>query len=342
MESIKSFFARGKWFAIAIATVILCILLSFLSPVFLTFSNIQGVLVQASVTGIMAVGMTFIILTAGIDISVGAILYFTAALFAKLVESGQPIALAFIAAIACACALGALNGLLIVKFSISPLITTLATYTMYRGMAIHLTAAQNIPVPREFGFLGNGKVAGIPVPILLFLIIFIMGSFLLTKTRFGIYVMALGNSERSAKETNLPVNMITMGAYLIGGFTTSIAALILLARVGGLQSGMGIGIEFTVIAAVVLGGTKLSGGSGTMVGSAIGAIFLILIDNGLNLINASPYIYDIVKGSVLLVAVAVDRFSAVRQAKQLKEEKAYRIRESVSTQGLERTGVVTE
>jgi len=329
MNEIKTILSRVKWLAISIATIILVILLYFLSPVFLTLSNFQGVLVQASVTGIMAVGMTFIILTSGIDISMGAILYFTAALFAKLIEIGQPIALAFVFAILCACLLGLLNGFLIVKFNISPLITTLATYTMYRGMAIHLTAAQNIPVPREFGFLGNGKILGIPVPILLFLIIFIIGVYVLSKTRFGIYVMAVGNSQSSAKESNLPVNLITIGVYLIGGFVTSISALILLARVGGLQSGMGIGVEFTVIAAVVLGGTKLSGGSGTMIGSALGAIFLVLIDNGLNLINASPYIYDIVKGVVLLAAVIVDRASIVRQSKQLLEQKEQRIKSSM-------------
>lgn len=330
MTWLKSKVADIKWFAIALAILLLGLLLSFLSPVFLTMSNMQGVLVQASVTGIMAVGMTFIILTAGIDISVGAILYFTAALFAKLIEVTNNIPLAFAAAILCACLLGGLNGFLIVKFQMTPLITTLATYTMYRGMAIHLTAAQNIPVPREVGFLGNGKIYGIPVPIILFVFVFIIGAYTLSKTRFGVYVKALGNSMQSAKESGLPVSVSVIGAYVIGGFVTGIGALILLARVGGLQSGMGIGYEFTVIAAVVLGGTKLSGGSGTMVGSVLGAVFLVLIDNGLNLVGASPYIYDIVKGTVLLVAVIVDKVSVVRQSRQLLEQKALRIRSAVS------------
>lgn len=325
----KEIIGKSKWLAIAVATIILGLFLSYLTPVFLTLSNMQAVLVQASVTGIMAVGMTFVILTGGIDISVGAILYFTAALFAKVMEQSGSMFLSFGLAFICACMLGALNGLLIVKFKITPLITTLATYTMYRGMAIHLTHAENIPVPREFGFLGNGKIANIPVPIILLLVIFLFGLYLLNKTRFGVYVMALGNSERSALESNLPVNKILIYVYLIGGFTTSIAALIRLARIGGLQSGMGIGIEFTVIAAVVLGGTKLSGGSGTMIGSVIGAIFLVLIDNGLNLISASPYIYDIVKGVVLLTAVIVDKLSVDRQAKQLQEQKAKRILSTV-------------
>lgn len=330
MNVIRSKVAGIKWLAIAMAILLLGLLLSILSPVFLTVSNLQGVLVQASVTGIMAVGMTFVILSAGIDISVGAILYFTAALFAKLIEVTGNIALAFGAAILCACLLGGLNGFLIVKFKMTPLITTLATYTMYRGMAIHLTGAQNIPVPREVGYLGNGKIYGIPLPIILFVLIVILGSYILTKTRFGLYVKAIGNSTQSAIESRLPVSASIIGAYLIGGFVTGIGALILLARVGGLQSGMGIGYEFTVIAAVVLGGTKLSGGSGTMVGSVLGAVFLVLIDNGLNLIGASPYIYDIVKGAVLLAAVIVDKVSVVRQSKQLLEQKALRIRSAVS------------
>lgn len=333
MARLKAVLFEGKWVAILLATILLSLVLHYMSPVFLKLSNLQAVLVQSSMTGIMAVGMTFIIMTSGIDISVGAILYFTAALVAKLINSGASMGVAFSVGVIAACVLGGLNGFLIVRFKISPLITTLATYTMYRGMAIHITAAENIPVPREFGFIGNGKINGIPVPLILFVVVFIVGLYLMNKTRFGTYVKALGNSETSARESGLPVNKVTILVYLIGGFTTSIAALILLARIGGLQSGMGIGREFTVIAAVVLGGTKLSGGSGTMVGSVIGAIFLMLIDNGLNLINASPYIYDIVKGVVLLAAVIVDRVTVVRQAKQIKEQKAKRIRSLVSLEG---------
>jgi len=323
---IKNFLSRKRWVSIVVATLCLGVVLSILSPVFLKLSNMQAVLVQASVTGIMAVGMAFIILTGGIDISMGAILFFTSSLFAQVMTSTGSYALSFSAAILSACLLGGLNGYLVVTFKITPLITTLATYTMYRGMAIHLTGAKNIPVPREMGFLGNGKILGIPVPIILLIIIFVIGVFLLSKTRFGIYVRAIGNSAQSATESNLPVNPATIAVYLIGGVTAGISGLILLARVGGLQSGIGIGIEFTVIAAVVLGGTKLSGGSGTIIGSVIGAIFLVLINNGLNLVNASPYIYDIVRGTVLLVAVIIDRVSVTRQAKLVLEQKAMRIK----------------
>ncbi|WP_380056144.1 ABC transporter permease [Falsihalocynthiibacter sp. SS001] len=321
---------RQKWMAIFAATVCLSAVLTAVSPVFLTLSNMQSVLVQASVTAIMAIGMTYIILTAGIDISVGAILFFTSALFAQLMLETDSYVLSFVVAMICASALGALNGILIIKFRISPLITTLATYSIYRGAAIHLTGAQNIPVPREMGFLGNGRILGIPVPILILLLVVIAGVYILNHTRFGVYIRALGNSERSAHETNLPTNKITVLAYGISGMLTGIAALVLLARVGGLQSGIGIGIEFTVIAAVILGGTKLTGGSGTVIGSVIGAVFLVLIDNGLNLMNASPYIYDIVRGGVLLAAVSVDRYSQHRQKSNLARQKTERLRAAIA------------
>ena len=312
-NKVRSFVSNQKWVAIAVATIVLAGVLSVVSPVFLTLSNFQAILVQSSVTAIMAVGMTFIILTAGIDISVGAILFVTSALFAQLMLDTGSYLIAFTATIVCATLLGALNGLLVVKVKISPLITTLATYSIYRGAAIHLTKAQNIPVPREMGFIGNDRILGIPVPILILSAIVLLGVYLLTFTRLGVFARAIGNSTRSAAETNLPVGRVLVAVYALSGLVTGIAGLILLARVGGLQSGIGIGIEFTVIAAVILGGTKLSGGSGTVVGSVIGAVFLVLIDNGLNLLNASPYIYDIVRGSVLLVAVAIDRYSAVRR-----------------------------
>ncbi|MDO6725115.1 ABC transporter permease [Celeribacter halophilus] len=332
-QALTHWMNRQKWLAIFVATCCLTLILTVVSPVFLTLSNMQSVLVQSSVTAIMAIGMTYIILTAGIDISVGAILFFTSALFAQaMLETGSYV-LSFALAMLCATVLGALNGVLIVKFRISPLITTLATYSMYRGAAIHLTGAQNIPVPREMGYLGNGRLFGLPVPILILIVVFLFGLYLLNYTRFGVYVRALGNSERSATETGLPIQKVTVAAYAITGFLTGIAALVLLARVGGLQSGIGIGIEFTVIAAVILGGTKLTGGSGTIVGSVFGAVFLVLIDNGLNLLNSSPYIYDIVRGSVLVAAVVVDRVSSVRRERTLQNRKAARLRAEIAQEG---------
>ncbi|MGJ8679844.1 ABC transporter permease [Paraglaciecola sp.] len=324
MKKVKVF--EQNWSAIALATVALCIFMSVASPAFMSFTNMQSVLVQASVTAIMAVGMTYIIIGGGIDISVGAILFFISSVFAELVVSTGSYPLAFFVSMSAGILLGALNGFLSIKFKVTPLITTLATYTIYRGMAIHLTEAKNIPVPRELGYLGNGSLFGIPVPILLMVLVTIVGVYLIKKTRFGLYLRAVGSSEESAHESGLPIMRVTILAYLIGGITAALAGLILIARVGGLQSDLGIGLEFTVIAAVILGGTKLSGGSGTVVGSVIGAIFLVLIDNGLNMLNASPYVYDTVRGIVLLIAVIVDRLSEVRKSRELIKSSALSIR----------------
>lgn len=329
-ELIRSVLARQRWVPIALATLLLALVLAAISPVFLTVSNMQSILVQASITAIMAVGMTFIILTAGIDISVGAILFFTSALFAQLMQDTGNYALSFTAAMVCATGLGAINGLLIIRLKISPLITTLATYSIYRGAAIHLTGAQNIPVPREMGFLGNGRILGLPIPILILAVLIVIGIYILSSTRFGLYCRAIGNSDQASRESRLPVNRVLLTAYAIGGFVSGLAALILLARVGGLQSGIGIGIEFTVIAAVILGGTKLTGGSGTVAGSVFGAIFLVLIDNGLNLINASPYVYDIVRGAVLVVAVGMDRLTTVRRQIAVEAAREARLRQSIA------------
>lgn len=308
--SLNQMFSQ-KWVPIALATLLMSVMLSFVSPVFLTLSNFESVLVQASVTAIMAVGMIFIIILAGIDISVGAILFFVSSIFAQTLNATGSVFLAFAAAIVSGCILGLVNGLLIVRFKVTPLITTLATYTIYRGMALHLTGAQNIPVPRDVGWVGNGSLLGVPVPVILMCIFAVVGIYLLSHSRFGLYCKAVGSSIQSATESRLPINKVNLFAYSLGGLCAAIAALILIARVGGLQSGIGIGLEFTVIAAVILGGTKLSGGSGSVAGSVIGAIFLVLIDNGLNLFNASPYIYDIVRGVVLIVAVFVDRVSVL-------------------------------
>ena len=163
-----------NWSAIALATIVLCVFLSIASPAFMSFTNMQSVLVQASVTAIMAVGMTYIIIGGGIDISVGAILFFISSVFAQVVVSTDSYTLALVVSVAAGAVLGAVNGFMAIKFKVTPLITTLATYTIYRGMAIHLTGAQNIPIPRELGYLGNGSFLGIPVPILLMVLVTIL------------------------------------------------------------------------------------------------------------------------------------------------------------------------
>jgi ribose transport system permease protein len=327
---------NARWLAVLAGIFVLGLVFSQLAPAFLQLRNIQNILVQAAVTGVMAIGMTFVIMTAGIDISVGGILYLTLVLateFSLKTELGQsaPI-LIYLVAVILGSLLGLVNGLLINYIGINPLITTLATLTLYRGLAIHINQAR-ITIPNQSArFLGIGQIAGVPAPLVTLIVIMLIGGLLLRYTRFGRYALAIGSSKRSAVESELPVKSVLLSCYAIGGFLAGLAGMILLGRVGAVQTDIGIGIEFTVITAVVLGGTLLSGGNASMLGSVLGAIFLVMIDNGLNLIHVSAFIYDIVRGGVLVGAVLIDRASSQQILKSklgfLSRRKTEAIRET--------------
>ena len=331
-RSLQSIFAslRGaRWVPVLAGVLLLGLVFSVLSPAFLQFRNLQNITVQAAVTGVMAAGMTFVIMAAGIDISVGAIVYLSLVLAVEVAREGPaPFAvyLAYPVGIGAGLALGLLNGLLTNFLRINPLVTTLATYVMYRGLAIHITKAKNIPAPRATRFLGIGTIAGFPVPLLTVLVVVIVSAFVLHRTRFGRYVLAIGASERSARQSGLPIRKVLIAVYTIAGVCAGLGGLVLIGRVGAVQSDVGIGIEFTVITAVVLGGTNLAGGRGSIIGSLIGAILLVMIDNGLHLIHASPYIYDIVRGSVLVGAVLIDRLSAAQRSGSWSPFRGIRLR----------------
>jgi ribose transport system permease protein len=313
-------FTSARWLAVLVGILVLGFIFSELNPSFLQIRNLQNILVQAAVTGVMAIGMTFVIMTAGIDISVGGILYLTLVLateFSLRTELGQsnPIMI-YLVAIIVGTLLGLVNGLLINYIGINPLITTLATLSIYRGLAIHINQAR-ITIPNQVArFLGIGQLFGIPMPLIIVVVILLIGILLMRYTRFGRYALAIGSSHRSAVESALPVKMVLLGCYSLAGLLAGLAGMILLGRVGAVQTDIGIGIEFTVITAVVLGGTLLSGGNASVLGSVMGAVFLVMIDNGLNLINASAFIYDIVRGGVLVGAVLIDRASTMGVIKQ--------------------------
>lgn len=320
LRSSLSTLRGARWLAVLGGILLLGAVFSFLSPAFLQFRNLHNIAVQAAVTGAMAVGMTFVIMTAGIDISVGAILYLTGALVAETaVRGGSPAAAyaALAAGIGLGAVLGLVNGLVINGLRLNPLVTTLATLGIYRGLAIHVNQARITIVPEPARLFGMGSLLGVPMPVVTVLAVGIAGALALRYTRFGRYVLAIGSSARSARESALPVRRVLVAVYAIAGACAALGGLILIGRVGAVQSDMGIGIEFTVVTAVVLGGTNLSGGRGSVGGSLLGAILLIMVDNGLNLINASPFIYDIVRGSVLAGAVVIDRISNAGQAGSL-------------------------
>lgn len=313
-SSFFQFVFTARWLAVLGGILLLGFVFSQLNPAFLQLRNLQNIIVQAAATGVMAIGMTFVIMTAGIDISVGGILFLTLVIATQLslgLHLDSFPVLIYLTAILLGGMMGLVNGLIINYVRINPLITTLATLSVFRGIAIHITEAKIIIPPESARFLGIGKIAEIPVPFIVAILVTGIGILVLKYTRFGRYALAVGASLRSAKESGLPVRAVLILAYTIAGLCAGLGGMILLGRVGAVQTDMGIGIEFTVITAVVLGGTLLSGGRASMLGSLLGAIFLVMIDNGLNMVRVSAFVYDIVRGGVLVSAVLIDRAASL-------------------------------
>lgn len=287
---------------------ILCIIISIITPRFLTLTNITNVLTQISVNAIIAVGMTFVILTGGIDLSVGSILAISGALAASILKSTGNIFLALSVAIIVGGLIGILNGILIARGKIQAFIVTLASMTIFRGATYVYTNGTPISgLGGIFGDIGNSKLGPIPVPVLITLIIVLIAFYVLNETRFGRYLYALGGNEDSAKLSGINTNKIKTMVYGISGIAAAISGIIITSRIGSASPNAGNGFELDAIAAVVIGGTSLSGGEGSVVGTIIGALIIGVLNNGLNLMNVSPFYQSIVKGLVILIAVLIDK-----------------------------------
>lgn len=285
-----------------VAIIGLFILFSIIQPNVATVSNAINVGTQASILLIAATGMTFIIMTAGIDISVGSMLYLGAALMASSL-GGMPIVVALLIVVAIMALLGALNGVGVAVIGIPAMVMTLATQQAFRGMAGHLTRQQTVTIDPSVRWLGTGQIMGVPVPMIVAVITVIAGHLLLRRTVFGRYVQAVGSSDSAAINAGLPRTAVIVAVYALGGLLGGLAAFIQAGRLGASQPGIGLGFELTVITAVILGGASLAGGKGSVIGAALGALTLALIENGLVLSGASSYIFDMVRGLVLLAAV---------------------------------------
>ncbi|MDO5517381.1 MAG: ribose ABC transporter permease [Clostridium sp.] len=291
-----------------IGLAVLCIMITFVSPAFMTITNITNVFTQVSVNAIIAIGMTFVILTGGIDLSVGSTIAISGALSASIIKSTGNIFFAVLAAAVVGIGIGLINGLLISKGKLQAFIATLATMTIFRGVTLVYTDGTPISkLPEIFTKIGNGKVAGIPIPAIITVIVFLIAAYALTQTRFGRYLYALGGNEDSARLSGINTEKIKTMAYVISGFAASIAGVIATSRIGSASPTAGTGFELDAIAAVVIGGTSLSGGEGRISGTIIGALIIGVLNNGLNLMNVSPFYQSIVKGLVILVAVLLDK-----------------------------------
>lgn len=295
-----------------IGLVAFSLIVSLLSPRFLTFSNILNVLRQTSINSVIAAGMTFVILTGGIDLSVGSVLAISGAICASLIASGVGVFLAVIMALILGGAIGVLTGIIISKGKIQPFIATLVTMTVIRGATLVFTDGKpitlgNSEAAKAFYNIGGGYILGIPIPIYIMAIVFLTAYYVLTQTRLGRYIYALGGNEEAAKLSGIDISKIKVSVYAISGLLSAVAGIIITSRLSSAQPNAGLGYELDAIAAVVLGGTSLAGGAGTILGTISGALIIGILNNALNLLNVSSYYQMIAKGSVILIAVLLER-----------------------------------
>ncbi|WP_337089927.1 ABC transporter permease subunit [Leuconostoc pseudomesenteroides] len=295
-----------------LALIVLALITTVMNPSFLDPNNLLNLLRQVSINGLIAFGMTFVILTGGIDLSVGAILALTSALSAMMITSGVPTLIAMLIGIIFGGLLGGLNGLIITKGGAAPFIASLATMTIFRGATYVFTNGNPITSKAMnnsfiFQFIGRGYFFGIPVPVIIMLISFFILYILLHKMTFGRKTYALGGNEKAAFVSGIKVNITKTWIYVISGIMSSAAGMILISRLSSAQPDAGTGFEMDAIAAVVLGGTSLAGGRGRIFGTLIGALIIGTLNNGMNLIGISSFYQQIVKGIVIIIAVLLDR-----------------------------------
>ena len=294
-----------------IALLVLILVVSLLSPNFFTADNLMNILRQTSVNAIIAVGMTLVILTAGIDLSVGSILALTGAFAAAMVGADLPVIIAIPAALLAGAALGGVSGAIIAKGKVQAFIATLVTMTALRGFTMVFTDGRPISTgfsetSDAFAVLGTGYWLGIPVPIWIMALVFALAWYLLNHTRLGRYIYALGGNEAATRLSGINVDRVKIAVYTLCGALSALAGLIVTSRLSSAQPTAGMGYELDAIAAVVVGGTSLMGGKGRIMGTLIGALIIGFLNNALNLLDVSSYYQMIAKAAVILLAVMVD------------------------------------
>lgn len=302
-----------------IALLVLCIALSLMTDKFFTAANGLNVLRQVAVNICIATGMTLIVLTGGIDLSVGSVLALCGAITAGLLKSGLSfpsadmyVGFTIFGAAAAGIIVGALiglfNGFAITKFNVPPFVATLAMLTVARGLTMLYTGGHPISnLGAGFAFIGTGAFLGIPIPVWIAMVVVAAAAVLTNRTKSGRYIYAIGGSETAAKLSGIRVNRVKLLVYSIGGSLAALAGIIVTSRLDSAQPNAGISYELDAIAAVVIGGISLNGGKGSVWGTVIGAVIIGVLNNGLVLLNVSPFWQQVVKGMVILLAVIIDK-----------------------------------
>jgi len=293
---------RAAWMLLAV-----CVVLAVASPVFATSGNLLNVALATSVTALLAAGQTFVIILAEIDLSVGAVLGFSAAITALTLRH-QSTVTAIIVGLLVGAGAGLVNGLLVTKTRMPSFIATLATMSVLGGLTLQLSQGNPIAVTDyDFQNIGQARLAGIPAPVWIMVLVFVGFGVLLARTRFGRYVYATGDNAEAARLSGIAVDRVKILAFVISGLLAALAGFIVSARLSTAEPTAGTGLELEAIAAVIIGGTSLAGGRGDLVGTIVGALILGVIDNGMNLLDVSPFLQSVVKGLVILFAVLLDR-----------------------------------
>ncbi len=289
--------------------IAISIVVGIAAPSFFTEYNLISVLRQASINGLIAFGVTVVIISGGIDLSVGSILAVSSMVMALMINSGINPLLAMIVALIIGALIGMINGLLIAKGKLQPFIATLGTMMVFRGVTLFIS--NGVPASKLgdglIGWIGRGYFLGIPIPVYIFVIVFLIFQYFLKNTTFGKKIYAIGGNTKAARLSGVNIEKNIIYVYMISGLLSALAGIILTSRVDSAVPTAGDGYELTAIAAAVIGGTSLAGGKGRAVGTIVGALIIAVIVNGLNLIGTSPYLQQIITGLVIVFAVIADR-----------------------------------
>jgi ribose/xylose/arabinose/galactoside ABC-type transport system permease subunit len=301
-------------YGIYFAFILLCIFFAIMNPVFISLGNILNILRQISFNAIIAMGMTIVIITAGIDLSVGSVLAVAAVVCASMIQADAqvlPVPVAILIGLLIGAACGAFNGTFITKGGLAPFIVTMVMNTIARGAAQLYTKGRPVSgLAESFLYLGSGFLLGIPVPIYLLALVVLVTWFILNKTRMGRWIYAVGGNEAAARASGINVHKVKMFAYIYSGIMAAFVGLIMTARLNSASPIVGEGYESDAIAAAVIGGTSMDGGRGKVLNVLIGALIIGTISNGLDILNVSSYWQQIIKGLIILGAVLLDRKTA--------------------------------
>lgn len=299
-------------YGLLVVFVVVLIYFGFVAPSFLTLDNLTNVVRQSSIVGFVALGMTFVMITAGIDLSVGSVVGLSAVMSALAAATdGVPALLAVAVGLAVGAVVGFINAAMVTWGAIMPFLATLATLAVVRSTSLIVTNGQPVfDLGPDFAFIGSGMIGPLPVPVLLFLVVAVVADFVLSRTKFGRHVYAVGGNIESAQKVGISVRKVLISVYMISGVLAAFAGVVLAARVDGADPLAGTGYELQAIAAVVIGGTSLFGGVGSIRGTVLGVLLLGVVTNGMNLLNVSSYYQQGVQGVILVVAVLLSRWKS--------------------------------